>query len=230
MGIKSSKDKKISTSNAVQDEKVFTTARSNKNKMMNIIEYESPYNIIETIPDMVNMNIKHVIMNFLYKKAESVVDITTPQNLANWLYISKESDRKRVPSHIYSAILSHYKHLSQINDPSRKTKSIKLKVRGTITKPRAGGRLVYYLFINNDIVCNNLVKLNEEMLRINPQHKLFFRKGKRNSGFRWISVNNGEIVPKDMYNKEHTYMLLLQDPMDDRLNFKIMEYIKEKPV
>ena len=226
MGIRSSKDKKISSTVNVEDGKLLSST-IDEQKITDLIEYKSPYRMIESIPDMVNVNIKHLIMSFLYKKAKNVIDMNTPQYLNNWLYVFRE--RKfiyEIPVR-YSGqrIILRYKYLSQINDPFRDIKLIKLKITGTIRKYLFKERMHYYLYIDSDIICDNLVKLDKEMLRINTQHQFFFRKDGK---MKWISVNDAEIVPEDMYNKECTYILLVQHPINNRLRLKIIECIKEE--
>ena len=216
MGIRSSKEKKEIK---VAPEPSTVT---NKLKSVNLIKYKSPYNMIRAIPDFVNTNIKHLIMNLLYKKAESIIDMNVPQNLSNWLYLLSEW-HKRMTFTWNDSFILHMKRLSQINDRSGEHKNIKLKISGIIKKYTTKQTILYSLRISSNIAIGNLVKLGQEILRVNPTCKPFLKISLRVPDRSWIGIANGKDVPEDKYNKECTYTLLISNFRDDRLSFKVVE-------
>ena len=216
MGIRSSKEKKEIK---VAPEPSTVT---NKLKSVNLIKYKSPYNMIRAILDFVNTNIKHLIMNLLYKKAESIIDMNVPQNLSNWLYLLSEW-HKRMTFTWNDSFILHMKRLSQINDRSGEHKNIKLKISGIIKKYTTKQTILYSLRISSNIAIGNLVKLGQEILRVNPTCKPFLKISLRVPDRSWIGIANGKDVPEDKYNKECTYTLLISNFRDDRLSFKVVE-------
>ena len=100
---------------------------------------------------------------------------------------------------------------------------VHLKISGIIKKYTTKQTILYSLRISSNIAIGNLVKLGQEILRVNPTCKPFLKISLRVPDRSWIGIANGKDVPEDKYNKECTYTLLISNFRDDRLSFKVVE-------